>query len=236
MRKQKRKHIMNKTDTDNRREPPQIAVIALTALPVICLAFAYTWHETSFPQWLAHLPWRAILHLLPLFALGVACVPTIYLMRAAYLALAQWRLTLGETIRAWFVGSMGLILYGLLLFAAWSVPTVGTIVATVSLAATLVCLKAFPFDEVEWARRLLFPFHERAKERLRESVYCDKGHLREDLTNYCWADYGGLHLPVPLDAFPEWFERNRSDLETYASYHSQLLIDMKIAEKKENLS
>ena len=236
MRKQKRKHIMNKTDTDNRREPPQIAVIALTALPVICLAFAYMWHETSFPQWLAHLPWRAILHLLPLFALGVACVPTIYLMRAAYLALAQWRLTLGETIRAWFVGSMGLILYGLLLFAAWSVPTVGTIVATVSLAATLACLKAFPFDEVEWARRLLFPFHERAKERLREEVYCDKGPLREDLTNYCWADYDGLHLPVPLDAFPEWFERNRSDLETYASYHPQLLIDMKIAEKKENLS
>lgn len=167
MRKQKRKHIMHETDTDNRREPPQIAVIALTALPTICLAFAYTWHETSFPQWLAHLPWRAILHLLPLFALGVVCVPTIYLMRAAYLALAQWRLTLGETIRAWFVGSMGLILYGLLLFASWSVPTVGTIVATVSLAATLVCLKEFPFDEVGWARRLLFPFHERAKARLR---------------------------------------------------------------------
>lgn len=236
MRKQKRKHIMHETDTDNRREPPQIVVIALTALPVICLAFAYTWHETSFPQWLAHLPWRAILHLLPLFALGVICVPTIYLMRAAYLALAQWRLTLGETIRAWFVGSMGLILYGLLLFAAWSVPTVGTIVATVSLVATLVCLKAFPFDEVGWARRLLFPLHERAKERLRESIHYGKGPLREDLTNYCWCAYDGLHLPAPLDAFPEWFERNRSDLETYASYHPQLLIDMRIAEKKGNLS
>lgn len=59
----------------------------------------------------------------------------------------------------------------------------------------------------------LFPSHERAKKRLRESVHYDKGPLREDLTNYCLDDYDGLYLPVPLDTFPEWFERNRSDRE-----------------------
>lgn len=105
---------MSKTGTDGRREPPQTAVVILTALPLACAALAYAWLGTPLPRWLAHLPWRKILQALPPLALGVTCIPTLRLMRVAYHGLIHWRLTIGETFRAWLAGALGLILCGLL--------------------------------------------------------------------------------------------------------------------------
>lgn len=105
---------MSKTGTDGRREPPQTAVVILTALPLACAALAYAWLGTPLPRWLAHLPWRKILQALPPLALGATCIPTLRLMRVAYHGLIHWRLTIGETFRAWLAGALGLILCGLL--------------------------------------------------------------------------------------------------------------------------
>ena len=183
-------YIMNKTDMDGRREPPRTVAIILTILPSAALALGYMWIATPLPRWLASLPWRAMLHAaLPPLAVGALCVPALLFMHAAYDALARWRLDAGEAFRAWLAGMAGAALHAVFLLLA-----VGSIarcqwfevgVETLVLAALLLhawAVRAL-LDECDcepyWQRRLLFPRHERLRERLARSM-SDMGDRRKD--------------------------------------------------------
>lgn len=239
---------MSKTGTDGRREPPQTAVVILTALPLACAALAYAWLGTPLPRWLAHLPWRKILQALPPLALGATCIPTLRLMRVAYHGLIHWRLTIGETFRAWLAGALGLILCGLLplgtldafIHGQWITAITGMLMlVTIPICARIIRLYTEATDTVksDWPRRLLFRRHQLLLERLERSKRGDMGLINEDEGTYQphwsrWVDYGGLELPCPLDLYPEWFKENESDLEAYAAYHPVLLVNLKAARKR----
>lgn len=239
---------MSKTGTDGRREPPQTAVVILTALPLACAALAYAWLGTPLPRWLAHLPWRKILQALPPLALGVTCIPTLRLMRVAYHGLIHWRLTIGETFRAWLAGALGLILCGLLplgtldafIHGQWITAITGMLMLVmIPICARIIRLDTEATDTVksDWPRRLLFRRHQLLLERLERSKRGDMGLINEDEGTYQphwsrWVDYGGLELPCPLDLYPEWFKENESDLEAYAAYHPVLLVNLKAARKR----
>lgn len=239
---------MSKTGTDGRREPPQTAVVILTALPLACAAFAYAWLGTPLPRWLAHLPWRKILQALPPLALGATCIPTLRLMRVAYHGLIHWRLTIGETFRAWLAGALGLILCGLLplgtldafIHGQWITAITGMLMLVmIPICARIIRLYTEATDTVksDWLRRLLFRRHQLLLERLERSKRGDMGPINEDEGTYQphwsrWVDYGGLELPCPLDLYPEWFKENESDLEAYAAYHPVLLVNLKAARKR----
>lgn len=239
---------MSKTGTDGRREPPQTAVVILTALPLACAALAYAWLGTPLPRWLAHLPWRKILQALPPLALGATCIPTLRLMRVAYHGLIHWRLTIGETFRAWLAGALGLILCGLLplgtldafIHGQWITAITGMLMlVTIPICARIIRLYTEATDTVksDWLRRLLFRRHQLLLERLERSKRGDMGPINEDEGTYQphwsrWVDYGGLELPCPLDLYPEWFKENESDLEAYAAYHPVLLVNLKAARKR----
>lgn len=171
---------MSKTGTDGRREPPQTAVVILTALPLACAALAYAWLGTPLPRWLAHLPWRKILQALPPLALGATCIPTLRLMRVAYHGLIHWRLTIGETFRAWLAGALGLILCGLLplgtldafIHGQWITAITGMLMLVmIPICARIIRLYTEATDTVksDWPRRLLFRRHQLLLERLERS-------------------------------------------------------------------
>lgn len=239
---------MSKTGTDGRREPPQTAVVILTALPLACAALAYAWLGTPLPRWLAHLPWRKILQALPPLALGATCIPMLRLMRVAYHGLIHWRLTIGETFRAWLAGALGLILCGLLplgtldafIHGQWITAITGMLMLVmIPICARIIRLYTEATDTVksDWLRRLLFRRHQLLLERLERSKRRDMGPINEDEGTYQphwsrWVDYGGLELPCPLDLYPEWFKENESDLEAYAAYHPVLLVNLKAARKR----
>lgn len=239
---------MSKTGTDGRREPPQTAVVILTALPLACAALAYAWLGTPLPRWLAHLPWRKILQALPPLALGATCIPTLRLMRVAYHGLIHWRLTIGETFRAWLAGALGLILCGLLplgtldafIHGQWITAITGMLMLVmIPICARIIRLYTEATDTVksDWLRRLLFRRHQLLLERLERSKRGDMSPINEDEGTYQphwsrWVDYGGLELPCPLDLYPEWFKENESDLEAYAAYHPVLLVNLKAARKR----
>lgn len=239
---------MSKTGTDGRREPPQTAVVILTALPLACAALAYAWLGTPLPRWLAHLPWRKILQALPPLALGATCIPTLRLMRVAYHGLIHWRLTIGETFRAWLAGALGLILCGLLplgtldafIHGQWITAITGMLMLVmIPICARIIRLYTEATDTVksDWLRRLLFRRHQLLLERLERSKRGDMGPINEDEGTYQphwsrWVDYGGLELPCPLDLYSEWFKENESDLEAYAAYHPVLLVNLKAARKR----
>ena len=239
---------MSKTGTDGRREPPQTAVVILTALPLACAALAYAWLGTPLPRWLAHLPWRKILQALPPLALGGTCIPTLRLMRVAYHGLIHWRLTIGETFRAWLAGALGLILCGLLplgtldafIHGQWITAITGMLMLVmIPICARIIRLdtEATDTEKSDWPRRLLFRRHQLLLERLERSKRGDMGPINEDEGTYQphwsrWVDYGGLELPCPLDLYPEWFKENESDLEAYAAYQPVLLVNLKAARKR----
>ena len=226
---------------DGRRNPPRTAVIILTLLPPAALALAYVWTRTPLPRWLAGLPWRAMLAALPPLAVGVLCVPTHLFMFVAYDALAHWRLDAGEAVRAWLAGTAGILLHVVfLLFTAGSIARGRRLeVAVEALALAALLLHAWAIwgllDECDCEpylqRRLLFPRHERLRERLSDPM-SGLGDLRKDVGQVLWSDCGGVRLPCPLDAYPEWFGRNRADLEAYAAYHPVLEEDLELCGKR----
>lgn len=236
---------MSKTGMDGRREPPRTAVIILTLLPSAALALGYIWIATPLPRWLAGLPWRAMLHAalaaLPPLAVGALCVPALLFMHAAYDALARWRLDAGEAFRAWLAGTAGAALHAVFLLLA-----VGSIarcqwfevgVETLVLAALLLHAWAVRglLDECDcepyWQRRLLFPRHEHLRERLARSM-SDMGDRRKDANQVFWFNCGGVRLPCPLDAYPGWLERSKTDLTAYVAYHPTLKEDLEASEKR----
>lgn len=181
---------MSKTGTDGRREPPQTAVVILTALPLACAALAYAWLGTPLPRWLAHLPWRKILQALPPLALGATCIPTLRLMRVAYHGLIHWRLTIGETFRAWLAGALGLILCGLLplgtldafIHGQWITAITGMLMLVmIPICARIIRLYTEATDTVksDWPRRLLFRRHQLLLERLERSKRGDMGPISQ---------------------------------------------------------
>lgn len=233
---------MSKTGMDGRREPPRTAVIILTILPSAALALGYMWIATPLPRWLASLPWRAMLHAaLPPLAVGALCVPALLFMHAAYDALARWRLYAGEAFRAWLAGMAGSALHAVFLLLA-----VGSIarrrwfevgVETLVLAALLYHAWAVRvlLDEYDCMpylqRRLLFPRHEHLRERLGRST-SDIEDQSPNIGQVFWLDYDGVRLPCPLEAYPEWLEKNRSDLEAYAAYCPDLKTSLKASERR----
>ena len=162
-------------------------------------------------------------------------------MHAAYDALARWRLDAGEAFRAWLAGMAGAALHAVFLLLA-----VGSIarcqwfevgVETLVLAALLLhawAVRAL-LDECDckpyWQRRLLFPRHERLRERLARSI-SDMGDRRKDTNQVFWFNCGGVRLPCPLDAYPGWLERSKVDLTAYAAYHPTLKEDLEASEKR----
>jgi hypothetical protein len=169
-------------------------------------------------------------------------------MRVAYHGLIHWRLTIGETFRAWLAGALGLILCGLLplgtldafIHGQWITAITGMLMLVmIPICARIIRLYTEATDTVksDWPRRLLFRRHQLLLERLERSKRGDMGPINEDEGTYQphwsrWVDYGGLELPCPLDLYPEWFKENESDLEAYAAYHPVLLVNLKAARKR----
>lgn len=227
---------MDKADTDGRREPPQTVTIILTALPLACAALAYAWLRTPLPQRLAHLPWREMLQALPWFPAIAACAPLGYLAAHAYLALSHWRLDAGETFRAWLVATVGTtfcVAVAVMCTASLSKPQPLPVrlVSAAALVTTMLLPVFWIGDDSHWPQRLLFPRHERLRKRLAPTVDDDMGERRWNV-NIFWFNYDGLRLPNPLDVYPEWFRRNRVDLEAYAAYHPDLKEDLNICRER----
>lgn len=218
---------------DGRHDPPQTVAIILTLLPLAIIAIAYICIATPFPHWLASLPWRTVIQTLPWFFAISACAPLGYLAAYAYRALAHWRLTVGETLRAGIaamVGTTHCVLTAVAFLnsncAGRPLPARLTVVAAF-ITAMLIVVCMLAYDEY-WPWRLLFPKHERLSERLAQ--YTDT----EVSVGYYWSyrDFGGLSLPIPLDVLPEWFDFHLSDLEEYAAYHPQLRGALEDAKKR----
>lgn len=60
----------------------------------------------------------------------------------------------------------------------------------------------------------------------------DMGDRRKDANQVFWFNCGGVRLPCPLDAYPGWLERSKTDLTAYAAYHPTLKEDLEASEKR----
>ena len=224
-----------KQEKDNRHDPPQTIAIILTLLPLATITITYVWTTTPFPHWLASLPWWTIIQTLPWFFAILACAPLGYLAVYAYRALAHWRLTVGEMLRAGVAATVGTTLCVLTLTAFFGCsnwldrPLPARLTVAVAFVIVMLIVLYLLANAEYWPWRLLFPEHERLREQLAQS-HADMEASVGDFWSY--RDFGGLMLPIPLDVFPKWFASHLSDLEEYAAYHPQLLEELEKSKKR----